>query len=754
MTASAERPLVIRSHGEALWWLGLLYRDPERFQLSLKETSKTRALSAALRLVLNALPYVVLISLTSRLLLHGAFGLEPTHETAIDLFFTGLARDISIGIAFGIAGGISFGISGGIAGGIAFGISFGIAGGIAVGISGGIAGGIAFGISFGISGGIAAGIARGIAVGISGGIAVGISGGIVGGIAGGIAFGIAFGIAGGIAGGIAATRSFYLPFSWYLGAVSRTRHQWFHHPVFWDKLIACPMYGLDRMLVHHLRHHNEQLMPEVDRLIETYPSQRRFALSAKTIWLAERAAEIEHLGALTTIIDQLPEGKKGFISQTPLIKEKVSGIVHQARVVASVNRPYLKRIHLELLIEKIEAFRGQVAGFREPLASGFTKAARHWLALVRKEKEQYDRAARREPVHQLFRAGDPVDREQEAFVPRLSVLGKLERQVMMAQGSPALVLYGRRRTGKSTLLTNLAGFLPEDILHARVSLQDPSAFSSQAHFFKRVHEICSTVAPRLSSEEQPLDLSSFFAMLSRWNTALGETHRLLLAIDEYENLDIKIGQGVFDADLLATLRESMQQHRRITWIFAGSHEITELDHADWTSYLVSARTIEVPFFSLEETHTLLSDPLRHAQMWGDRADRPSLPAGFWGTDGIDRVHAETAGWPHLVQLMAETLVDLANDRMVQQIDDDLYTAALAEAVVSGHTVLHQLLIGECETDAERQYLIGFRDHEAQSAPAPEVTRALKHRQLIVPDGDGYRLRVPLMRHWLQKRLVV
>ncbi|MFZ4700271.1 MAG: hypothetical protein ACOYMG_09475 [Candidatus Methylumidiphilus sp.] len=62
----------------------------------------------------------------------------------------------------------------------------------------------------------------------------------------------------------------------------------------------------------------------------------------------------------------------------------------------------------------------------------------------------------------------------------------------------------------------------------------------------------------------------------------------MLAIDEYENLDRKLGEGVFPVDLLHMLRESIQTHRRIVWLFAGSHAIEELTHAEWPSFISSA----------------------------------------------------------------------------------------------------------------------------------------------------------------------
>jgi HAMP domain-containing protein len=41
--------------------------------------------------------------------------------------------------------------------------------------------------------------------------------------------------------------------------------------------------------------------------------------------------------------------------------------------------------------------------------------------------------------------------------------------------------------------------------------------------------------------------------------------------------------------------------------------------------------------------------------------RPRFEGAFWGNGGIERIHAEAGGWPHLVQLVAETVVDLLND---------------------------------------------------------------------------------------------
>ena len=109
------------------------------------------------------------------------------------------------------------------------------------------------------------------------------------------------------------------------------------------------------------------------------------------------------------------------------------------------------------------------------------------------------------------------------------------------------------------------------------------------------------------------DLPSFAQVLDATNDTLERTNeRLIIAIDEYENIDRKIGSDQFSEDLLATLRHSIQNHRQLVWIFAGSHQIRELRRAPWSSYLISVRTIEIPPFTFDETRRLLTDPLQYS----------------------------------------------------------------------------------------------------------------------------------------------
>jgi hypothetical protein len=480
------------------------------------------------------------------------------------------------------------------------------------------------------------------------------------------------------------------------------------------------------------------------------------ALRARAAVVAREAGASANLSRLDDIVNRLPEGEKRFLAETPRVREMVAGIADAQRRLDSVDRPFLREVYAEALVSKIEAFRGQISGFHEPLASEFRKAADNWLERAQTQLEQIKTITGRKPTPQVFRAGDPVDRAQEAFVPRMGVIGQTERQVTLATGCPSLLIYGRRRIGKSTLIRNLDAFVPDTVRIASVSMQKPDAFSSTASFVRLIDKEVSATLNDGSAALKSEDLSGLSERLDSANSWLDKAGlRLILAFDEFENIDTKIGEGVFSTDLLAAIRQSIQDHRRLIWLFAGSHRVTMLKNAEWPSYLISVQTIEIPPFSEAETRLLLTDPLKQSPLplyVRDAARRPRFDSSFWGEGGIAWIHAQTAGWPHFVQLLAIGAVDYANESDTARLDCRALEEVARRAIVSGDTVLRQLVHGESQTDAERAYIAGFRSKDSQPPPDDEATfQSLRNREIIAEDGGVWRLKVPLMQQWLRTR---
>lgn len=748
-----------RSHKSALWWLRLLYCRSKFFQEVIQKFSLKKTIIIFLKLWLNYIPYIFLISALGRIFLYGILEIETGQElnslTEV-LIYHSKKTTIGIlgGVATGIAGGIVFGLVSGITGRI-----FGTAEGIAVGIVVGIAFESTLVISIGI--GLAVGIALGIAIGIAGGIGSERNILFVGGLTITVifGFGIVFGIAEGFAFGItfitSVLRLYYYPINFIL-VWPKPKGKWYpYHPVAWDDMCLLPFFHLDRLLVAYVPHNEVKGLAEIERLISNYPSQRMQALKAFVRVLARMSTLYQDLSELNKIAKNLPEGDKGFLKETPAMREKIIEIACLQTRLNTIDRPIFKEPLTQLICEKIRNFRNQIAGFHEPLVSEFRDAANKWLQIAQQQLTETRSVTEEEPTPQVFRAGDPVNRQQEAFVPRYAVMGELEKQVMLSTGCPGLVVYARRRTGKSTLLRNLSGFIPGNILPVFNSMQEPQLFASLKHWTGAIAQSIKNRIPGFKpSSKTPEDLPEFFTFLSEWNTYLEkEDKRILLEIDEYENIDLKIGETVFPEDLLTTIRESIQSHRRFTWIFAGSHEIIELKNAPWTSYLVSARTLEVPMFTAEETRLLLTEPLKYSTLWDkDDPRRPRFTPEFWGEDGIERIHIEAGGWPHLVQLIAETIVDLVNDEDTREVNAELMERALDRAIVSGHNVLYELVRRECFLPSEWEYLSTFCKSEFQPQPDDEaIYRSLRRRLLVEEENGQWRLRVPLMLRWLRQR---
>jgi hypothetical protein len=738
-----------KSHRAALWWFGVTYAQPKTLSESLGSLSRARATKVGIVLYLHSLLYVAVLSVV--LTFTSLSGVSKGHWLILCSITT---AEIALTIVSSVAVAISFEVAGRIErmvpGVLAFGTVWAMGTMIAIVI---VRVGIHFGMFSGVAPWVAVGLALGTAIAIDSGIPLGITHEV--GIA--ASFGVSLGsliflagyptgyptgaIAGGMALSISCLRGYnYLAHPFFLWP--RVRGDLYRlHPVAWDDHCTLPFPWLYLLLVEFVEIYPEAGQAEIERLITRYPIQRPQAIRARIAALARQSKRLADLSNLADIAAQMPQGAVVWLDQSRHVSEGLTEISLIATRLNTASRPMLREPLAEMLIKEIENFRHRIAGFKEPLASEFRAAATVWAETAQGQLDQARSVLRRKPFEQIFRAGDPVNREGEAFVYRDVVVGRLDQQVSLATGCPGIVLYGRRRMGKSTLLMNLDGFLPPTVTACVISMQDPTAFTSLQHFTEKI------------SEGREHNLPGLSRYLNSRNEELkSQGKRLLLALDEYENIDTKIGEGVFPKDLLAAIRESIQQHRHIIWLFAGSHEITELDHAEWTSYLVSARTIEVPPFSLDETRLLLTDPLKESPLFRKVGQRPRFAPELWGAGGIERIHAEASGWPHLVQLIAETLVDLLNNDGAPQVTPELMERALDEAVVSGQNVLYQLMRGESLLPGEWEYLSTFRYTNEQAPSSDEaIRRSLLRRQVIRETAGRWRLRVPLMGRWLRLR---
>ena len=357
----------------------------------------------------------------------------------------------------------------------------------------------------------------------------------------------------------------------------------------------------------------------------------------------------------------MPHGDKVILERSRQVGEELHEIAEGQVRLGTISRPIVREALAVSLLKQIESFRYRIAGFRQPLAREFSVAAVAWEKLAQRQVIESRNLVARKSIAQVFRAGDPVNREGEAFVYRDSVVGTLDQQVTLSGGCPGIVLYARRRMGKTTLLTNLEGFLPKEVGIRYISMQDVAVSTSLQHFIKKI------------TGETASDLPGLARYLDNLNDGLGaESKRLLLALDEYENIDNRIGEGVFSLSLLAAIRG----------IDAEAPPDCLALCRQPSDRGAPPRTVDlVPDLGAHPHYPLSSLSTRRACSSQTRCetprssrpneDRPRYLPALWGDSGIERIHTEAGGWPHLVQLIAETVVQRLNELNLREVTGDL-----------------------------------------------------------------------------------
>jgi hypothetical protein len=358
-------------------------------------------------------------------------------------------------------------------------------------------------------------------------------------------------------------------------------------------------------------------------------------------------------------------------------------------------------------------------------------------------------------------AGSPVT-GTEMFYGREDVFSFIRRNLIGRHRDTPLVLYGQRRTGKTSVLYQLHRHLAPSYrcvfidLHG-LNLNGMSNLmlgiaSSIRRGLQRDHELAVEVPDRAAFTADPR--SAFESLfLDRVWSALGNDH-LVLMMDEVIRLDEEVRAGRLERDVFEYLRHLMQHHSRLNFVFSLGSGLEEMakDYAFMFSVSLYHR---ISFLEPAAARELITQPVRDHYRVAPQA--------------VTRILQITSGHPYYTQLVCHCIFDLWSRSPKPAMSVADVDAVMTEAIELGSANL--TYVWEDSSPGEQALMAGMaavmrrgtgsatadqvRDAWRQVAvqlPEHEVARALQSlvSREVIAGEQAYSFTVDLQRMWLEK----
>ncbi len=263
------------------------------------------------------------------------------------------------------------------------------------------------------------------------------------------------------------------------------------------------------------------------------------------------------------------------------------------------------------------------------------------------------------PIETPYTTGTPLHDNRMCY-GREAPLAYLYDNLARTTTQTVLVLYGQRRSGKTTLLNQLA---ETDLLaqHVTVMIDMQSLvyeFELNKFFFKVSHRIYKAMRKKGLTASEPsrqdfFDLSpsadplfAFELFLDKIEMFL-EGRRLILLLDEFEELETLVKQGSLKPEIFKYLRSLMQERPYIHFLLSGTQQIEKLTRSYWSV-----------FFNIALHHRLTSNISPEGAI--DLITRPVAGLLEYEPQVVNKIRGLTADQPYMIHLVCRALVDHCN----------------------------------------------------------------------------------------------
>ena len=368
------------------------------------------------------------------------------------------------------------------------------------------------------------------------------------------------------------------------------------------------------------------------------------------------------------------------------------------------------------------------------LANAFSSTT---IALTTKGTSKHSQA-----LSNPYVAGSPVSRA-EMFFGRADVFDFIRSALVGQHQDNVIVLYGKRRTGKTSVLYQMHRNIEPRYLPILIDLQALTMDSSSGFFW----EVASTIrralrreyqidVPRPQREDFEADPLQGFqdVFLNPVVETLGGRH-LLLMIDESARLDEQVQAGKLPSDVFGHIRSLMQHNTSLNFIFCVGERL-EMMRSQYALLFNVALYKEISFLDRQAAESLIAQPTQGVYSYEPAA--------------VDRIIEITSGHAYFMQLLCHSLfASWQRDNKAEITVEDV-NGVTSEVVERGAANLK--FDWDESLPAEKLFLGAMAEAMADGAQLvtlKDVDDVLRRYEILVPQGEL----VSAQRSLIEKELV-
>jgi GAF domain-containing protein len=303
-------------------------------------------------------------------------------------------------------------------------------------------------------------------------------------------------------------------------------------------------------------------------------------------------------------------------------------------------------------------------------------------------------------------AGRPLEPGSPVFFGREDIFKWLELVICESTVKTALVLHGGWHTGKTSILKQIAAgpagqplreHGKQPVYPVYVDLQYIPDRGTNRFLFNLASYIYQSITnqgvdcPKPDESLYSIECcySSFSLFLEEVKDQIKEKGEglLVLMLDEFELLDLRVQSQKIDQDIFPYLRSIIQHQTWIVLILAGRHRLEQMSDKFRASLRTVSQHMEVGFLSPKESRSLISEPV-----------------SFYAVTYMDEVIAEiirlTGGQPYFIQQICWKCIDLLNEsRSSRDVTLDVLNKAVND-VVRNNSILEMLWKDEINENSQ------------------------------------------------------